>query len=81
MANKRRSKKLQPGLQVELEAVVPSQASDIAAVKRLLTLVLVKLGATSDELGWALSVSGRRVRQVVPIKSIRKVVLSNEGQD
>jgi hypothetical protein len=44
------------------------------AIKRLLVLLLVKLGASSDEIGLALNVSGQRVRQLVPTKRIQKIV-------
>jgi hypothetical protein len=47
-------------------------AQEVEAVKRLLVLLLVKLGASTDEIGLALQVSGQRVRQLVPTKGIKR---------
>lgn len=47
---------------------------EMLEVKRLLMLLLVKLGATSDELAVALQVDASAVRRSFPIKSIRKLV-------
>jgi hypothetical protein len=81
MATKRPTKRPKRGSQIEPDADPAGQAEDTAAIKRLLTLMLVKLGATSDELAWALGVTGRRVRQVVPITSIKKVVVANRAEE
>lgn len=48
-------------------------ALEVEAVKRLLVLLLVKLGASTDEIGLALKVSGRRIRQLLPTKLVRKI--------
>ncbi len=48
-------------------------AQEVEAVKRLLVLLLMKLGASPDEIGLALNVSGRRVRQLVPARGIQKI--------
>lgn len=48
---------------------------EVEAVKRLLILLLVKLGASTDEIGLALQISGRRVRQLVPTEGIRRIAL------
>lgn len=56
-------------------------AQETEAIKRLLVLLLVKLGASTDEIGQALNVSGRRVRQLVPTKGVQKIRISrNEGE-
>ena len=47
-------------------------AQELDVVKRLLVVLLMKLGATSDEIGLALNVSGRRVRQMFPSGQIGK---------
>ncbi len=47
-------------------------AQELEAVKRLLVVLLMKLGATSDEIGLALDVSGRRVRQMFPSGKVAK---------
>jgi hypothetical protein len=43
------------------------------SVKRLLVLLLLKLGATSDEIGMALGVDPSVVRKMIPIRLIRKI--------
>ena len=47
-------------------------AQELEAVKRLLVLLLMKLGASPDEIGLALNLTGRRVRQLVPSREIAK---------
>jgi hypothetical protein len=47
-------------------------AQEIEGVKQLLVLLLMKLGASPDEIGLALNVSGRRVRQIVPSKKVER---------
>lgn len=42
-------------------------------VKRLLILLLLKLGATSDEIGTALRVDSSAVRKLVPGRKIKKI--------
>jgi hypothetical protein len=51
-------------------------AKEIEDVKRLLILLLVKLGSTSDEIGAALGVHHSRVRQLVPTRRIKKIGLA-----
>lgn len=46
-------------------------------VKRLLMVLLVKLGATSDELALALDVDSSRIRQMLPVRKIQKIVGTN----
>ena len=46
---------------------------ELEAVKRLLILLLVKLGATSEEIGSALGVHHSRVRQLVPTSRVKKI--------
>ena len=47
-------------------------AQEIEAVKRLLVLLLMKLGTKTDEIGMALDVSGQRVRQIVHSAKVAK---------
>ena len=54
-------------------------ALEMEAIKRLLMLLLVKLGASTDEIGLALNISGRRVRQILPSRGIRRAPIANEG--
>lgn len=46
---------------------------DSEDVKRLLVLLLLKLGATSEEIGLALGVDPSRVRQMIPGRKIKKI--------
>ena len=50
---------------------------ELEAVKRLLMVLLLKLGASPDEIAVALNVSGRRVRQVMPVGKVKKIALSS----
>jgi predicted ArsR family transcriptional regulator len=43
------------------------------SVKRLLILLLLKLGATSEEIGVALDITSSGVRKMFSIKSIKKL--------
>ena len=52
---------------------------ELEAIKKLLILLLVKLGATSDEIGGALGLSAQRVRQLVAMAKIQKIALSEPG--
>jgi len=47
-------------------------AQELEAVKRLLVLFLMKLGTSPDEIGLALNLTGRRVRQLMPPAEIAK---------
>ena len=42
-------------------------------IKALLIVLLLKLGASSEEIGPALGVHPSRVRQMVPVSKIRKI--------
>lgn len=46
----------------------------IEDLKRLMIVLLVKLGATSDEIALALQVDASRVRQMMPVSKIHKLV-------
>ena len=48
-------------------------AKEIEDIKRLLILLLVKLGSTSEEIGAALGVHHSRVRQLVRTGRIKKI--------
>jgi hypothetical protein len=47
-------------------------------IKRLLMLLLLKLGATSEEIGLALDVDSSAVRKMLPARKIKKIVKSAE---
>lgn len=42
-------------------------------VKKLLILLLLKLGSTSDEIGAALGVDSSVIRRMIPIKRVKKI--------
>ncbi len=46
----------------------------IEDLKRLMIVLLVKLGATSDEIALALQVNASWVRQMMPVSKISKLV-------
>ncbi len=48
---------------------------ELEGIKRLLILLLVKLGATSQEIGGALKVDGSAVRRLVPTGKVKKIEL------
>ena len=50
-------------------------AKETEQVKRLLVLLLVKLGATSAEIGSALQVDESVVRRLVPGRKVRKIAV------
>jgi predicted transcriptional regulator len=47
-------------------------------VKRLLILLLLKLGSTSDEIGSALNVDSSVIRKMMPLRKVKKLVKSSE---
>ena len=49
-----------------------SKQNELRAVRNLLILLLIKSGATAEEIGKALGVTGRQVRRMVPLKGITK---------
>jgi len=48
---------------------------ELEAVKRLLILLLLKLGSTSDEIGTALDVDSSVVRRMMPSGKVKKIPL------
>lgn len=52
---------------------------DLEIVKRLLMLLLLKLGATPQELGLALNVNSSRISQMFPTKKISKIDVLQQG--
>jgi len=52
---------------------------EIEEIKRLLVLLLLKLGATSDEIGTALGVDSSVVRRMIPARQIKKIQLRGAG--
>lgn len=50
-------------------------------VKRLLILLLVKLGASSAEIGSALGIDESAVRRLVPARKVRKIAVPYARND
>jgi hypothetical protein len=47
--------------------------TDLEYIKRLLILLLVKLGATSEEIGLAIKADPSTVRRLLPMKKIKPI--------
>ena len=55
--------------------------AELAAIKRLVILLLVKLGSDSAEVAGALGVDGSVVRRLVPTGGVKKIgLLSKESK-
>ncbi len=50
-----------------------AEAADLEHIKRLLMVLLVKLGATSEEIGVALKTDSGTVRKLLPMKKIKPI--------
>jgi hypothetical protein len=48
--------------------------SENEEIKRLLILLLLKLGSTSEEIGLALGVDSSAIRHMMPTRKIKKIV-------
>jgi DNA-directed RNA polymerase specialized sigma subunit len=46
---------------------------ELKDIKSLLIALLLKLGATSDEIGTVLRVDQSRIRQIVPARKVKKI--------
>jgi hypothetical protein len=53
-----------------------AEQSSLEDVKRLLILLLLKLGSTSDEIGAALNIDSSVVRRMVPSGRVKKLNVS-----
>jgi hypothetical protein len=51
------------------------QPNEAESIKRLLILLLLKLGATSQEIGDALGVDSSVIRRMMSVRNIKKVEL------
>jgi hypothetical protein len=47
--------------------------SEMESIKRLLIVLLLKLGATSEEIGPALGVDPSGIRKLFPLRGIKKI--------
>lgn len=48
-------------------------------IKRLLVLLLLKLGSTSEEIALALQVDSSLVRKMIPARQVKKIVNDRAG--
>ena len=53
---------------------------ELSAIKRLLMVLLTKLGADSSELGVALGVSSSRVRDMLPMRKISRLTFPETAE-
>jgi predicted transcriptional regulator len=51
------------------------ELQELQSIKKLLVALLVKLGASSEEVGEVLGVDSSTVRKMVPIQKIKKLEL------
>jgi hypothetical protein len=54
---------------------------EVEAVKRLLILLLVKCGSTSEEIASALGVDSSVVRKTVPSRSVKKLSIGSHREE
>ena len=54
-----------------------SEIKELESIKRLLVVLLLKLGASSQEVALALGVDSSVVRRMVPGKKIKKIDLAS----
>jgi hypothetical protein len=52
-----------------------SAEKQLEDIKRLLMLLLLKLGAPSEEIALALQVDSSQVRRAIPTRRVKKVVM------
>lgn len=57
---------------------MPTGEKELTDIKRLLVLLLLKLGSTSEEISLALQVDSSVVRKMLPGRRIKKIVNSGE---
>lgn len=54
-----------------------AQEKEFEDIKRLLIVLLIKLGASSQEIGLALGVDSSAVRRMFPVKRIKKIGIAS----
>lgn len=57
------------------------EVEDVEDIKRLLILLLMKLGSSSEEIGAALNVDSSAVRKLVSARKVRKLSFQGGGPD
>ncbi len=51
------------------------EIGDLEGIKRLLILLLIKLGSSSEEVGAALGIDSSVIRRLVPTRKVKKISL------
>ena len=59
----------------------PALLREAEAVKRLILLLLVKLGTSSEELGMVLGVDPSAIRRMAPSRKIRKLPIGETKEN
>jgi hypothetical protein len=49
-------------------------SKELSDIKRLMVLLLLKLGSTSEEIGLALQLDASAVRRMIPARQVKKIV-------
>lgn len=52
--------------------MVKEELRELQLIKKLLVLQLIKSGTTAEEIGKALGVTGRSIRNIFPMREIKK---------
>jgi len=55
------------------------QTNELQSIKRLLVLLLMKLGSSSEEIGAALDVDSSVIRRMVPARKVTKLNVSGQN--
>jgi hypothetical protein len=53
--------------------------TDLEDIKRLLVLLLIKLGSNSEEIAAALRVDSSAVRRMMPFRQIKRIAKTSES--
>jgi hypothetical protein len=53
---------------------------DRESIKRLLIILLLKLGATSEEIGIALNMHAGAVRKMIPMTKVKKIDFGTDSK-
>ncbi len=50
-----------------------AELQELESIKRLLILLLLKLGAPSEEIGTAVKLDSSAIRRIFPVRKIKKI--------
>lgn len=54
--------------------MTPDAIKELSDIKRLMVLLLLKLGSTSEEIALALQLDASAVRRMIPGRQVKKIV-------